>query len=61
MQWEFVLALIIAIPVIIFPAAFVWYMNIGGIYVAVREVLKRRATNQQGEKPIAEVIQHTMH
>ena len=61
MQWEFVLALIIAIPVIIFPAAFVWYMNIGGMYVAVREVLKRRAANQQGEKPIAEVIQHTMH
>jgi len=27
----------VAIPVILFPAAFVWYLNIGGIVKAVRE------------------------
>jgi len=37
MQWELVVALVIAIPVILFPAAFVWYLNIGGIVRAVRE------------------------
>jgi hypothetical protein len=61
MQWEFVLALIIAIPVIIFPAAFVWYMNIGGIYVAVREALKKQAIHQKGKKTVAEVVRHTTH
>ena len=30
MQWELVVALVIAIPVILFPAVFVWYLNIGG-------------------------------
>ncbi len=37
MEWQIVVALVIAIPVILFPAAFVWYINIGGIVLAVRE------------------------
>lgn len=37
MQTELIVALVVAIPVILFPAAFVWYLNIGGIVQAVRE------------------------
>ena len=37
MQWEIIVALVVAIRVILFPAAFVWYLNIGGIAQAVRE------------------------
>ena len=37
MQTGLVIALAVAIPVILFPAAFVWYLNIGGIVHAVRE------------------------
>ena len=37
MEWQIVVALVVAIPVILFPAAFVWYLNIGGIVQAVRE------------------------
>ena len=45
MQWELVVALVIAIPVILFPAAYVWYMNIGGAYAAIKEAReKKRAT-----------------
>ena len=36
MQWEFVIALAVAIPVILFPAAFIWYINIGGLVEAMR-------------------------
>jgi len=43
MQWEFVVALAIAIPIILFPAAFLWYLSIGGIYAAIRETIRRRA------------------
>jgi hypothetical protein len=32
-----IVALIVAVPVILFPAAFVWYLNIGGVVHAVRE------------------------
>ena len=49
MQWELVVALVIAIPVILFPAAYVWYLNIGGVYAAIREARQRR-TVQKGVK-----------
>jgi len=47
MQWEFVLALVIAIPIILFPAAFIWYLNIGGIYAAIKEVRVRRVAHEK--------------
>ena len=37
MEVTLIVALILAIPVILFPAAFVWYLNIGGIVTAMRE------------------------
>ena len=46
MQWELVVALVVAIPVILFPAAFVWYMNLGGIVHAVREARQAKAARQ---------------
>jgi len=36
-----IVALVIAVPVILFPAAFIWYMNIGGIVHAVKEARAR--------------------
>jgi len=46
MEWEFVVALALAIPIILFPAAFVWYLNIGGIYTAIKEARERRAVRR---------------
>jgi hypothetical protein len=37
MEWYVIVALALAIPVIVLPAAFVWYLNIGGIVHAVKE------------------------
>jgi len=42
MNAELIIALVVAIPVILFPAAFVWYMDIGGIVQAVRQARTRR-------------------
>ena len=42
MEWQVVLAIVLGIPVIFFPAAYVAYLDIGGIVAAVRE--KRKAT-----------------
>jgi hypothetical protein len=36
-----IIATVIAVPVILFPAAFVWYCNIGGLVAAMQ---KRKAT-----------------
>jgi hypothetical protein len=50
MQWEFVLALVIAIPIILFPAAFIWYLNAGGIYAAFKEARARRAAREKNAR-----------
>ena len=42
MQWELIVALVIVVPVILFPAAFVWYLNIGGIVHAARQARTAR-------------------
>jgi hypothetical protein len=43
MNAALIVALVVAIPVILFPAAFVWYMNIGGIIQTIREARARKA------------------
>ena len=47
MEWQFIAALAIAIPVMLFPAAFVWYLNIGGLVDALKA---RRAESTQEAK-----------
>jgi hypothetical protein len=44
MNAAMIVALAVAIPVILFPAAFVWYLNIGGIIHTVREARARKVT-----------------
>ncbi len=41
MEWQLIVALAVAIPVILFPAAFVWYLNIGGMVQAAKEAKAR--------------------
>jgi len=59
MHWELVIALVIAIPIILFPAAFVWYLNIGGIYEAVKEARARRAIREKEKKVNVEIDDDT--
>lgn len=50
MHWEILIALIIAIPVILFPAAYLWYLNIGGIFSSFKEAKARRLARENGLK-----------
>jgi len=36
-------AIVLAIPIILFPAAFIWYINIGGLVHAVKEAKAAKA------------------
>ncbi len=58
MQWQFIVALVIAIPIILFPAAFVWYLNVGGIYAAIKEARERKAARETRVRAAAEAEQH---
>ncbi|MCK4724078.1 MAG: hypothetical protein KAT75_12275 [Dehalococcoidia bacterium] len=48
MEWQLIVALAIVIPIILFPAALVWYLNIGGIYAAIKEARQARAVREKG-------------
>jgi len=48
MEWEFIVALVVMIPIIMLPVAFVWYLNLGGILAAVR---RARATEKVRPAP----------
>jgi hypothetical protein len=50
MEGAVVLALAIAIPIILFPAAFVWYLNLGGVFEAVRQARARRTAEKATTK-----------
>jgi len=47
MEWYVILVIVLAIPVILLPAAFVWYLNVSGIYTVIRETQKRRAARRK--------------
>ena len=57
MSWQIILALAIVLPVILIPVLFVWYLNIGSIYAAVKE---RQAARKQSRKVVAEARQRVV-
>ena len=50
MEWQIIVALVIAVPIILFPAAFVWYVNISGLYQVMRDVRERQKRKVAREK-----------
>jgi hypothetical protein len=55
MQWQVIVALIVVIPVILIPVLFIWYLNIGGIYAAIKA---RQAAREQSRKVASGTGQH---
>jgi hypothetical protein len=49
MNAAIVIALAVAIPIILFPVALVWYINIGGLRAALKEARERRALAEHAE------------
>ena len=37
MEWQVIVALVLAVPIMLLPVAFVWYLTLGGMYAAARE------------------------
>jgi hypothetical protein len=48
MHWEIILALVLAIPVILFPVAYVGYLTVGGALAAVRG--EKKVTGKVAER-----------
>lgn len=54
MQWEFIVALVLGIPVILFPVALVWYLNVGGIYALIKGAREKKAAREEATRAAAE-------
>jgi len=50
MQWQVVLAIVIAVPVIMLPVALVWYLTLGGMYAAAKEARQHKAARRAVEE-----------
>ena len=57
MEGQMILALVLAIPIILFPAAFVWYLNVSGIYIVIRETRERRIARKKKMRAVVEAKQ----
>jgi len=47
MEWQVILAIVLLIPIIFIPVAFVWYLNASGLYQVVRDVRQRQRRRSQ--------------
>jgi uncharacterized membrane protein YqiK len=55
MDWQIILAIVVAIPVILVPAVLVWYLNVSGTFTVIRETRKRRITREKRMKAAVEI------
>ena len=53
MEWYVILVLVLGIPVILFPAAYVWYLNVGGIYSLIKEAREKKAAREETTRAVA--------
>ena len=40
--WQIILGVVLGIPMVLLPIAFVWYLNVSGLYQVIRESRSRR-------------------
>ncbi len=50
MPTELIIALAIAIPIILFPVAFIWFLNISGLWTVWRESRAREKRRAKARK-----------
>jgi len=55
MDWQIILAIVVAIPVILVPAVLVWYLNVSGTFTVIRETRKRRIAREKRMKAAVEI------
>ena len=58
MDWQIIIALVIAIPILLFPVVFVWYLNFDSVIAALRNWRKaRRASRRRVEAAPAAALE----
>lgn len=55
MEGQLIFALVLTIPLVLLPVAYIWYLNIAGFYAAVQEARKRRTAHEENMRAVAAV------
>lgn len=50
MDWQIIVALVVFVPLILLPVAFVWFLNFGGVYAARRAAKRSKAAEARATK-----------
>lgn len=50
MQWQFIIALVLIVSVILAPVVFIWYLNLGGVYAWFKKVLRSRQAEAERDE-----------
>ncbi len=53
MHWELLVALLAAIPVVLFPVALIWYLNVGGFFTTFKEIAERHISGEKHDGVLA--------
>ena len=57
MAWQLILALVLGIPIVLLPVVLIWYINISGLYLVMREARQRQKRRARALKKAEEPIQ----
>jgi len=41
MEWQFILVLVLVVPIILVPVMFVWYLNVAGVFAVMRDRVRK--------------------
>lgn len=56
MDWYIILAIVLGIPIVLLPIAFVWYLNVSGLYQVIRDVRQRQRRRAEALREAEEII-----
>ena len=54
MEWYIILIIVLAVPVVLFPVAFVWYLNVSGLYRVMRDARQREKKRAEAARKAGE-------
>jgi hypothetical protein len=55
MEWPVIVAIVVAVPVILFPAVLVWFINISGLWTVWKESRARQKRRAKAREALVKV------
>jgi len=57
MEWYYIVGIVLGIPIILFPVALVWYLNVSGLYRVISDSRQRQKRRVEALKGAQRIMQ----